>query len=132
MTPSIDPDAASRLHVAAVVGNAALACELEDLGISSPEESLRDARFLRPRILTNVDRRRSGGESEEESGPVRRLAPDDAHVLYAAAVVGPEELAAQLARLGVSAPGDAHEDARLLRRDLLDAVERIRRNSSGQ
>ncbi len=54
----ISPEEATRLHVAAIVGVAHLAGELEDLGISDEEESLEDAWLLRPMILEEVERLR--------------------------------------------------------------------------
>lgn len=59
----LDPDDATRLHVASIVGVAALAHELEELGISDPEESLDDARALRPMIFEEVEKvRREAAE----------------------------------------------------------------------
>ncbi len=60
-----------------------------------------------------------------------RLHPDDAGVLYVAAVVGTQELAIQLQRLGISESGESMQDARLLRRDLLETVERMRQEPEG-
>lgn len=60
-----------------------------------------------------------------------RVSPDDAEILYTAAVVGAPELALQLERLGISDPDDSLEDARHLRRDLLETVERIRGDGLG-
>lgn len=54
-----------------------------------------------------------------------RVTPDDAEILYTAAVVGAPDLALQLERLGVSEPDESLEDARHLRRDLLATVERL-------
>jgi len=53
--PRIDPEIASRLHLAAIVGVPCLASELEELGISDPDESLGDAQELRVMILQEVD-----------------------------------------------------------------------------
>ncbi len=57
---------------------------------------------------------------------IPRLDPDEAHVLYTAAVVGAPYLAVQLERLGISDPAESLEDARYLRRDLLATVDRMR------
>jgi hypothetical protein len=56
----ISPDEATRLHLAAIVGDAHLAGELEDLGLADEEESLEDARLLRPMILEEVEKLREG------------------------------------------------------------------------
>ena len=56
----------------------------------------------------------------------RRLPPDDAETLYVAAVVGAPELAIELERLGISDPDESLQDARLLRKDLLETVARMR------
>lgn len=66
------------------------------------------------------------GDKEPLGGANPRLDPDDANILYTAAVVGAPELALQLERLGISAPEESLEDARHLRRDLLQTVERMR------
>ena len=60
--PPLDPETASRLHVAAIVGVAALASELEEVGISGPDESLGDARALRPMIFDCVEQARRDRE----------------------------------------------------------------------
>ena len=67
------------------------------------------------------------------SGPTdpTRVDPDEALTVYAAAVVGVPELALQLEWLGISDPDESLDDARLLRKDLLEEVERLRREASG-
>jgi hypothetical protein len=60
----INPEEATRLHLAAIVGVAHLAGELEDLGLTDEEEILEDARLRRPLILEEVEKLRdklSGG-----------------------------------------------------------------------
>ncbi len=52
---------------------------------------------------------------------------DTAMQLYAAAVVGSPYLAVELERLGLSEPADSLQDARRLRRDLLEEVERAKK-----
>ena len=54
----------------------------------------------------------------EKMGPEKAL-------LYSAAIYSAEELRDQLCRMGVEDPG--REDAELLRREILDDVERRRR-----
>jgi hypothetical protein len=56
----INPDEATRLHLAAIVGVAPLAGELKNLGLSDEEESLEDAWLLRPMILEEVEKLREG------------------------------------------------------------------------
>jgi hypothetical protein len=65
--PKVDPDEALTLY--AVAGPPYLALQLERLGISDPEESLEDARFLRRDLLETVDRRRT----EQRPGWWRRM-----------------------------------------------------------
>ena len=60
-----------------------------------------------------------------------RLDPDEAVALYCAAVVGSDELARELVRLGISDPAESRQDARHLRRDLLETVERMREDGGG-
>ncbi len=52
---NLDPEKASRLHVAAVVGRVELARELELTGICTEDESLEEARELCPGILKTMD-----------------------------------------------------------------------------
>lgn len=59
-----------------------------------------------------------------------KLNPDDAEALYVAAVVGAPYLALQLERLGISDPDESLQDARYMRRDLLETVERARKEFS--
>jgi hypothetical protein len=59
------------------------------------------------------------------------IGEDEALTLYAAAVVGSPELAVQLERLGISEPHEALRDARYMRRDLLETVERARKECRG-
>jgi len=56
---------------------------------------------------------------------------DTAMQLYAAAVVGSPHLAVELERLGLSEPAESLQDARLLRRDLLEEVEKARKGGNG-
>ena len=67
------------------------------------------------------------------SGPTepKRVDHDEALTVYAASVVGAPELALQLERLGISDPDESLEDARLLRKDLLEEVERLCWEASG-
>ncbi len=59
----LDGDAVWTVYLGAVVGVAHLAAELERLGLASEDESLEDARQLRPMILEAVEaaRRRDEG-----------------------------------------------------------------------
>ncbi len=59
----LDSDQLMELYLGCVVGDAALAFELERLGLSDQEDSLLDAQRLRPRLLEAVDqeRREQGG-----------------------------------------------------------------------
>ncbi len=59
----------------------------------------------------------------------RSVSPDDAEVLYIAAVHSTEAVRGQLLRLGLEDVGP--EDAEVLRHDLLAEVERLREESSG-
>lgn len=59
----------------------------------------------------------------------RKITPDDAEVLYIAAVHSVEEVRNQILRLGLEDVGP--EDAEVLREDLLREVERLREESSG-
>ncbi len=54
-----------------------------------------------------------------------KMGPENALLLYSAAIYSAEELRDQLCRMGVEDPGT--EDAELLRREILDEVERRRR-----
>lgn len=60
-----------------------------------------------------------------------KIDPDEALTLYAAAVVGAPYLALQLERLGISDHGESLEDARYLRHDLLETVDRMREDGRG-
>ena len=58
--PKVDPDDALTLYTAAVVGSPELALQLERLGISDPDESLEDARYMHRDLLETVERARKG------------------------------------------------------------------------
>jgi hypothetical protein len=51
-------DELMRLGAAAAVGNATLAHDLEEIGLSDRDESLTDARALRPEILAAIEEAR--------------------------------------------------------------------------
>lgn len=56
----LHPDDLMRLGLAAIVGRAHLAAELERVGISSEDDSLEDAVKLRPKVMAEVERARGG------------------------------------------------------------------------
>lgn len=55
---------------------------------------------------------------------------DEALILYTAAIVGSPYLAVELERLGLSEPSESLEDARRLRRDLLEEVEKAKKKET--
>ncbi len=59
----------------------------------------------------------------------RQIDQETAMRLYAAAIVGSPYLAIELEQLGMSDPHSSLQDARLLRRDLLEAVEAARKEA---
>jgi hypothetical protein len=59
------------------------------------------------------------------------LGSDEAVSLYLGAILGDAMLAVELERLGLSNEAESFEDARLLRLEILEAVEAARRAAEG-